>query len=173
MDQLIHYGTPRKSGRYKWGSGERPYQSMEGRELSRREKKAARVAQREREQKIEEQRREIERERKFNAQKERAFQKGDVRTYAKNADKLTTKEIEDFIKRVEQMEKLNKKVVDLDNAGYFRIKRTMDKIGDLGELSKKYAKYFESAADIKRSLDTIMGNNPSTDQKQSNKKKKD
>lgn len=26
-DELMHYGTPRKSGRYPWGSGEDPYQS--------------------------------------------------------------------------------------------------------------------------------------------------
>ena len=27
---LIHYGTPRHSGRYPWGSGENPYQSLQG-----------------------------------------------------------------------------------------------------------------------------------------------
>ena len=25
-DEFCHFGTPRHSGRYKWGSGERPYQ---------------------------------------------------------------------------------------------------------------------------------------------------
>lgn len=25
-DELEHYGTPRHSGRYPWGSGENPYQ---------------------------------------------------------------------------------------------------------------------------------------------------
>ena len=25
-DELMHYGTPRHSGRYPWGSGENPYQ---------------------------------------------------------------------------------------------------------------------------------------------------
>ena len=25
-DELYHYGTPRHSGRYPWGSGENPYQ---------------------------------------------------------------------------------------------------------------------------------------------------
>lgn len=29
-DELMHYGTPRHSGRYPWGSGENPYQSMSG-----------------------------------------------------------------------------------------------------------------------------------------------
>lgn len=26
-DGLIHYGTPRHSGRYPWGSGKKPYQN--------------------------------------------------------------------------------------------------------------------------------------------------
>ena len=26
LDELIHYGMPRRSGRYPWGSGEDPYQ---------------------------------------------------------------------------------------------------------------------------------------------------
>ena len=26
MDELMHYGMPRRSGRYPWGSGEDPYQ---------------------------------------------------------------------------------------------------------------------------------------------------
>ena len=26
MSELLHYGTPRHSGRYPWGSGENPYQ---------------------------------------------------------------------------------------------------------------------------------------------------
>ena len=25
-DELMHYGTPRHSGRYPWGSGDRPFQ---------------------------------------------------------------------------------------------------------------------------------------------------
>lgn len=29
-DELMHYGTPRHSGRYPWGSGENPYQSSAG-----------------------------------------------------------------------------------------------------------------------------------------------
>lgn len=36
---LRHYGIPRRSGRYKWGSGSRPYQSLEGQGLTRREKR--------------------------------------------------------------------------------------------------------------------------------------
>ena len=28
-DHLAHYGKPRRSGRYKWGSGKDPYQSLE------------------------------------------------------------------------------------------------------------------------------------------------
>ena len=30
MSELKHYGIPRRSGRYPWGSGENPYQSLSG-----------------------------------------------------------------------------------------------------------------------------------------------
>ena len=29
MDTLIHFGTKRHSGRYPWGSGQKPFQSMD------------------------------------------------------------------------------------------------------------------------------------------------
>lgn len=29
-NDILHYGMPRRSGRYPWGSGDRPYQSLEG-----------------------------------------------------------------------------------------------------------------------------------------------
>lgn len=38
MSELYHYGIKRRSGRYKWGSGERPYQSATKSEIKRLEK---------------------------------------------------------------------------------------------------------------------------------------
>lgn len=37
---IYHYGIPRRSGRYPWGSGSRPFQSSEGKESVRNRKKA-------------------------------------------------------------------------------------------------------------------------------------
>ena len=42
-DHLAHYGLPRRSGRYKWGSGKDPYQSTGGK---RSLKKAAKAGER-------------------------------------------------------------------------------------------------------------------------------
>ena len=42
-DHLAHYGLPRRSGRYKWGSGKDPYQSLE---RKRHLKKAANAGER-------------------------------------------------------------------------------------------------------------------------------
>ena len=42
-DNLAHYGLPRRSGRYKWGSGKDPYQSTGGK---RSLKKAAKAGER-------------------------------------------------------------------------------------------------------------------------------
>lgn len=41
-DHLAHYGLPRRSGRYKWGSGKDPYQSLE---RKRHLKKAAKAGE--------------------------------------------------------------------------------------------------------------------------------
>lgn len=37
-DVLVHYGTPRHSGRYPWGSGENPYQHQDDRSIYRKNK---------------------------------------------------------------------------------------------------------------------------------------
>ena len=42
-DHLAHYGLPRRSGRYKWGSGKDPYQSLE---RKRHLKKAVKTGER-------------------------------------------------------------------------------------------------------------------------------
>ena len=42
-DHLAHYGLPRRSGRYKWGSGKDPYQSLE---RKRNIKKAVKAGER-------------------------------------------------------------------------------------------------------------------------------
>ena len=42
-DHLAHYGLPRRSGRYKWGSGKDPYQSLE---RKRHLKKTAKAGER-------------------------------------------------------------------------------------------------------------------------------
>ena len=38
-DHLAHYGLPRRSGRYKWGSGKDPYQSIERKSSLKKEAK--------------------------------------------------------------------------------------------------------------------------------------
>lgn len=40
-DEIFHYGMPERSGRYAWGSGDRPYQRLEGK-ASRMEKRLKR-----------------------------------------------------------------------------------------------------------------------------------
>lgn len=35
MNDILHYGTPRHSGRYPWGSGNRPYQSMHNKNVNK------------------------------------------------------------------------------------------------------------------------------------------
>lgn len=41
-NELYHYGIPRRSGRYPWGSGDKPYQSREERREARRQRRRER-----------------------------------------------------------------------------------------------------------------------------------
>lgn len=41
METLMHYGVPRRSGRYPWGSGERPYQGLTSMQRTGIKKKAS------------------------------------------------------------------------------------------------------------------------------------
>lgn len=50
-NELYHYGMPRRSGRYPWGSGDRPYQGDEG-YISTHRKKAAEKKKAKQEQKV-------------------------------------------------------------------------------------------------------------------------
>ena len=44
-DELMHYGTPRHSGRYPWGSGDRPHQhDKAAKKVARMKAREARVA---------------------------------------------------------------------------------------------------------------------------------
>ena len=47
MDSLKHYGMPRRSGRYPWGSGENPYQSMKTFQSMVRDSKKAGMTEKE------------------------------------------------------------------------------------------------------------------------------
>ncbi len=45
-NELYHFGIPRRSGRYPWGSGERPYQSAGGRSSDRVRRKEEKTRKR-------------------------------------------------------------------------------------------------------------------------------
>ena len=46
QNELYHYGVPKRSGRYPWGSGKRPYQGDGGHELAVRDRKSQKRANR-------------------------------------------------------------------------------------------------------------------------------
>lgn len=42
MNELYHFGIPRRSGRYPWGSGDRPFQSSGGKATKKNKRKSER-----------------------------------------------------------------------------------------------------------------------------------
>lgn len=123
-DHLAHYGLPRRSGRYKWGSGKDPYQSLERKRhlkkavkareryiksklgsSKRAQKKAAKAREKEKNEKAKEQR-------KNNYRNEKAYVKSlsDEELRKINArDQMESQ----YLKNHPQQKPFHKKMIDM------------------------------------------------------------
>lgn len=121
-------------------------------EKRREEEKAAEKRQR----KEEEVKEQIEKE------KERAYKTGDAQAIEKYMPQMTTQEIDDFTKRLRAMGELKKYSEAEREVNYKKIKKALNKIGDLGDFSVKFSKFFTSAQIIKKSLDSMSSTTSTT-----------
>ena len=130
-DEIYHYGMPERSGRYAWGSGDRPYQRLE--------KKVSRM------------------ESKLN----RRFSRGDAKIDKKQAiankryeqairrsnSWLSTKKSEEkaFDKATRAQRIVNKEIYNLSRL-YERYSKTFDKLNVVmdSELQKKGLEYYNA-----------------------------
>ncbi len=109
MEYLIHYGKKRRSGRYPWGSGKRPFQSGGGPigkavrfvRTKRMEKRRNDNLKKAREKAAE--------NRKLAADKDRVLKSGSASEVMKYKGKLTNQELGDAVRRLE----LEKKISDM------------------------------------------------------------
>ena len=107
MDELYHYGIPRRSGRYKWGSGERPFQSGGGpkapkKKSNRQYKKEQRAAAKEYKRQMEA----LEAKRKHDADKERVLKSGSATEVMKYQGELTNQELREVATRLDWESKI-------------------------------------------------------------------
>ena len=115
-NELYHYGIKRRSGRYPWGSGERPYQgdniSASKRKSSAKKALTKSVSKEE-----------------YEEAKQKAIKSGKASEVAKFKDDLSNKEFNDALNRIQMEEKLSSYSEKEAYKGYYAIDRAMSKVG--------------------------------------------
>lgn len=113
---LTHYGTKHHSGRYPWGSGERPYQGESGaskKSMKRQGYFARKKAARQRQETLRKARAAADAKRRYEAEKERAINSGDIKFAYENRYRLTDAELNKVLQRVDMNRKLESALKDL------------------------------------------------------------
>lgn len=119
-NEIYHYGIPRRSGRYPWGSGDRPFQSAKGdiKKVQQRDtgisgyirkkkqEKADAAAQKERNEQLRRAMEEEQKKRHHDADKERVLREGSATEVLKYQGELTNQELQNAVNRLTSESKL-------------------------------------------------------------------
>lgn len=102
--ELYHEGVKRRSGRYPWGSGARPYQSMERNSSRRHTSLVSYVKGRKEQKRLEEAKQKAreaaEEKRRHDADKERVLREGSATEVLKYRGELTNQELQNAVSRL-------------------------------------------------------------------------
>lgn len=127
-DELLHFGIKRRSGRYPWGSGERPYQSGGGgapvkktRKQKRDEKRAAKTA---------------EAQRKHVEERNTVLQRGSASQVKSYLGELTNQELRDVTTRLNLEKQINEMSSKEIKTNMQKIDKAMQTIKKVDEWSK-------------------------------------
>lgn len=145
---LIHYGMPRRSGRYKWGSGNRPYQSGGGPvrrvvktiKNKRIEKKVQKG--------LEKARRIAAENRKLEADKPRVLRSGSAGEVMRYKGRLTNQELSEAVKRLELEAKLSDMAKKEINTTMKKIDGYMKQLDTVTNWTKTGIKAWNQIADV-------------------------
>lgn len=165
QNELYHSGTPRHSGRYPWGSGERPYQGdniatpKKRRLLSFKERKE------------EKKRKELLSDPttpEFEKAKRKALQSGTATEILQFKGHLTTSEMQKAVDRINLERKLSEISTKERDDGWNAVNNAMKKVGNVKDWSN-------TALDIYKLMDQVRTISEkkakSEENKQGNKKK--
>lgn len=103
---ILHYGVKRRSGRYPWGSGERPYQGGGGPIKRYKAKKTAKAEAAKKMEAAKKKQQEAAAKEAFEKVKELAIQTGDRNFLYKYRASLTNDDIQRAIDRINQLERI-------------------------------------------------------------------
>lgn len=156
---LMHYGVQGKSGRYDWGSGERPYQRLErakrkGFFARRKEAKQQKILLEKKKQLLEEQRKKQEEAARLKADKERVLREGTATEIKKYLPELSNVELQAACERIKWMNTLN--AYTEQEARKAAGKSTFDQIDDLMTKLGKVNKWGETTIKTYENTKKIM-----------------
>lgn len=145
---LIHYGIPKRSGRYPWGSGKRPFQSGGGPigKVVRSVRKKKEVKKRN--ENLKKAREKAVENRRLAADKERVLRSGSAREVMRYKGKLTNQELGDAVRRLELETKLNDFSKKEMNAKMQKMNEVMKTVNTITDWSKTATKAYNQLADI-------------------------
>lgn len=140
QNELLHYGMPRRSGRYPYGSGDRPFQSTGGqkrgirgaiqRRKDKKNTKAAELLEREAEkqEKI---------KRAYEGKREEILKKGSAADIWRLHEKvtLTNQEIQQALDRINLETKLRQSVIAEENMSFEKMDRLVRKANKVTDWS--------------------------------------
>lgn len=182
QNELLHYGMPRRSGRYPYGSGDRPYQSTGGQKRGirgaiqrRKDKKNAKAAEllereAEKQEKI---------KRAYEGKREEILRKGTAADVLRLHEKvtLTTQEIQTALNRINWETQLRNAVLKEQDASFDKVDRLVKKAGkmsDWGDVGIKIwdqiASVYNAGEDSKDKKMPYIKNIPSKDKGDKDKK---
>lgn len=153
QNYLIHYGIKRRSGRYPYGSGERPYQSSGGFFARRKEKKHVAEVLKKKKELLEKKRAEDEKKAKLKESKAEALSTGTARDIQKHFSVMTNKEMEEAANRIKWMNEINKyAAMEAKNA---QGKTAFDTVDELMTKLSKVNKWGETSMNAYKNVTTI------------------
>ena len=144
MDEyLAHIGMPRRSGRFPWGSGNRPFQSLEKGKLKaasdspRHKASSARKRAKEREASLEKARKAKADKAEYEKKKQKALSSGSAAEVLKYKGKLTNKELQEAYQRL-NYEKLINEIAKADVEKKKTLIKTFDDVENVVKRTTSY-----------------------------------
>lgn len=166
-NDLLHFGIKRKSGRYPYGSGERPFQREPGRKKIKGKEKDRRIQE---ERASKDQPTYIKKEFQSKEEKVRFLNTASNATEVlQYRDQLTQKEISDALERIKTIRALSGISQKEINAGWDAVDDAMKKVGKVKNWAKTGLDSYGVMMDI---IDALSGSYPRKDQQSQGQKKK-
>lgn len=172
-NELMHYGVKRRSGRYPFGSGSRPYQSMKKgiSGLVQKHKKKQQIKKRN--ENLKKAREKAAENRRLAADKDRVLKSGTAREVMRYKGKLTNDELRNAVTRLNLEKQLKEYASNEVKSNMQKIDQAMKSAKQVGEWAKtgtdlynQMARIYNSTENGRRRPMTLVGQTQSNQQQQ-------